>query len=746
MGWEMHSARADFAHYSGDWDRLNTELYQGHPFFDSRFVGPLLDCFGDGRELLCLDHEDGIVRGALIVHPEGGGRWAVFRPSQTQASAILIDDAARFATLLAALPGWAWTLELYAVDPRYAPDFLRCQLPQMAHAHARTIGVDASLSFADYWDKRSKNLKANVRRYFNRAEKEAATPQLLTVDDPAAMASAVARFGELETAGWKGAAGTAVSIDNRQGEFYAEVLRCFALAGKAAVHELYVGEQLAASRLVVGSERMLIILKTAYDESLARFAPGRVLLYRVIEQQRARHPEQTIEFYTNATRDQFEWASFDCVIQNVQLFRNESCVAAFSTLKAIRHCWRSARNRQPHNDNELLTPTVTAHSRLDDELAPAADGVEGSGRVTVLDLGDFRRGTALENSHETSPETSLETSLDWFALLQRTVFPDDPRVHYFCASESRRVKAILPLRHVKHGLIRGIEALGNFYTYLYAPLFAADADRLALNPLIAAATRVSGGTHMMRFSPLDPQSRDYTALLRALRSNDWIPLPFFCFGNWFHPAEASWEDYLKGRGRNLRSSIKRRTTRFTAAGGSVEIVSAREQVDLAIAAFQEIYSASWKRPEPYAQFVPSLIALLAERGMLRLGIARLGERTIAAQLWIVEHGKASIFKVAYHRDYAAHSPGTVLTAHLFRHVIENDHVGEIDFLIGDDKYKRIWMSDRRERWGIVAYNPRALIGLMLCAKEVAGRLAKAAVRRLRGAVMGTGSRPTVNKP
>ena len=115
---------------------------------------------------------------------------------------------------------------------------------------------------------------------------------------------------------------------------------------------------------------------------------------------------------------------------------------------------------------------------------------------------------------------------------------------------------------------------------------------------------------------------------------------------------------------------------------------------------------------------------MAEKGMLRLGIARLGDQAVAAQLWIVAGRKASIFKLAYHENYADYSPGTVLTAHLLSHVIERDSVTEVDFLKGDDKYKRMWMSHRRERRGIVAYNPATITGAMLSLKELLGRLTK----------------------
>ena len=98
---------------------------------------------------------------------------------------------------------------------------------------------------------------------------------------------------------------------------------------------------------------------------------------------------------------------------------------------------------------------------------------------------------------------------------------------------------------------------------------------------------------------------------------------------------------------------------------------------------QENYAASWKTPEASTLFVPGLIRSCAHRGWLRLGIARLGDLPIAAQIWIVANGKADIYKLAYderHKNYAA---GTILSALLMQHAIDKDKVSEVDYLIGD---------------------------------------------------------------
>ena len=126
-----------------------------------------------------------------------------------------------------------------------------------------------------------------------------------------------------------------------------------------------------------------------------------------------------------------------------------------------------------------------------------------------------------------------------------------------------------------------------------------------------------------------------------------------------------------------------------------------------------------------------MIATAATEGWLRLGIVWLNGEAIAAQLWMVCNGKADIYKVAYDESFKAYSPGTVLTAHLLQHVLEKDQVVEVDYLIGDDAYKKTWMSHRRERWGIIAYHTRSFAGLLGAGREALGRGVKPILSRLR---------------
>ena len=63
--------------------------------------------------------------------------------------------------------------------------------------------------------------------------------------------------------------------------------------------------------------------------------------------------------------------------------------------------------------------------------------------------------------------------------------------------------------------------------------------------------------------------------------------------------------------------------------------------------------------------------------------------------------------------------------------LKGDQVAEVDYLTGDDAYKRDWMSASRERCGIIAFNLRSPRGLAAAALHLGGGRMKALLRRRR---------------
>jgi CelD/BcsL family acetyltransferase involved in cellulose biosynthesis len=93
-----------------------------------------------------------------------------------------------------------------------------------------------------------------------------------------------------------------------------------------------------------------------------------------------------------------------------------------------------------------------------------------------------------------------------------------------------------------------------------------------------------------------------------------------------------------------------------------------------------------------------------------MGTCYIDDEPAAAQLWIVTGKVAAIYKICYAEKFEKSSVGSVLTARMMEHALDVDKVKEVDYLSGDDGYKANWMSDRRERWGIIAFNPRSVWG------------------------------------
>lgn len=317
---------------------------------------------------------------------------------------------------------------------------------------------------------------------------------------------------------------------------------------------------------------------------------------------------------------------------------------------------------------------------------------------------------------------NVSCGADWYRTLCTSIPSLGSLAEFHVLRRNDGPIAVLPL--VRSAGLDTLAALSNYYTALYAPGLVDDvsADELAL--LLSAVLDRRPRLASLRLHPMDRDSPAYEKLRRAMSDCGLFAFPYFCFGNWSLPRPADLGHYMANRPGDLRSTLARKGKLFAAAGGQMEILSRTDDLARGIAAYQQVYATSWKTPEPHPLFISTLIETCARRGWLRLGIAWLGGRPVATQLWIVANGRAEIYKLAYDESFKRYSPGTLLTAKLLEQVFEIDGVREIDYLIGDDRYKTAWMTQRRERWGLIAYNPATSAGLAALAREVAVRFAK----------------------
>ncbi|NCT82176.1 MAG: GNAT family N-acetyltransferase [Comamonadaceae bacterium] len=690
--WTLHPLQGGLGEHAAAWDGLRRRLFQANPLLDSRFIDELLANFGRQREVLAVLRQDGEIEGMCLLQRKSALVWSSFLPAQMQIGPMLLKDASALPALIRALPGRAMELDLLCNDPDFGDLATTTFKDTHTIDHCLTMHVELAGSFQQYWSARPKKLAQNLDRYRRRAEADGVRQEFRVITDAGDMEATVARYALLEAEGWKGRRGTAVGSSPEQLRFYQRLMRRLAEQGQAIAWELWFNGQLAASRLAIRDGNTLAMLKTTYLESAAAYSPGRELLRRAIEQCFELLPGGRIEFYTDATEDQLRWASGQRWVRHVAFYRSPAARMVATGLRLVR--------RQLKDDDDVVADRdfavqVYRHPR---EFPPAV------------------REFCAE-----SEAVDIEFGADWYANLVDNVFPDHPGVRFYLLLREGRPLAMLPLLANRTRLGWKLQSLGNYYTTLYAPLASANPKCRHLSRLIKAVHRDHPGLISLQLYPLSTDVASFRTLQCALNRAGLACFPYFGFGNWHMRVTTDWARYLQSRDGRQRNTIARMGKKFAADGGRMEIISGSDDVERGIQAYQQVYAASWKQPEPYQNFMPSLIRLCAQRGWLRLGVAWLGDQPVAAQFWTIANGKADIYKLAYDEAYKAYSPGTLLTALLMQQAMDVERVREIDYLIGDDPYKKTWMSARRERWGLVAYNPFSLGGAAGLLMELLGR-------------------------
>lgn len=296
--WSICDA-VDFGEHASAWDDLNRRG-RSIPFLDSLFVRPLLEVFGTGGEKLALGSRDGRLVAAAILSRAGWGRWASFQPSQMPLGPLLaapelaLDEVAE--SLAGSLPGLTLGLGLTQLDP------LLNARPAGTEKFAtldyiQTAWVDIDQDFETYWAARGKNLKQNMRKQRNKLAADGVALSLEVLETPASVDEALRQYGELETASWKAAEGTAVALANAQGRFYAEMLHAFCAAGRGRIYRYRFDDKVVAMDLCIESDGLLVILKTAYDGSNKSLSPAFLMREEQFQRLFAEGRVRRIEFY-----------------------------------------------------------------------------------------------------------------------------------------------------------------------------------------------------------------------------------------------------------------------------------------------------------------------------------------------------------------------------------------------------------------------------------------------------------------
>ena len=714
----------EFDNYQEAWQAIRSTKHNQAPITEPGFVSLVLKYFADGSELLAVCGDPASPLAIAVLRRNGSFAWETFQPAQAPIGIWLHRADASLERLLssltAALPGFQLAVGVTQQDPKI--DARPQNSPHLETLdYIRTAHIAVRGTFDEYWESRDRNVIRQMARRRRRLAERGIGTRLEIVSSPELVAEAIEQYGRIESAGWKGKEGTAVAAGNTQGAFYRHLLEHYCRRGDGRAYKYWFNDEIVAMELSVRLGDTSVFLKTTYDERHHRYSPGMLMRQEILRYLFAEGKIRTVEFYGPLRSWQTKWADEIRTMYHITYLR-------YPWLSGMRQIGRgmSALVRgQPAAANQGAVPGVAA------DAAPEipAQGEAVTVHHAIDDLPEY-----FTQLFEQSAATSVFLSLPWFRnFIDNALDPRD-RVNIYAADSNGKETgpaAILLMCEQNPSsrpwATRKLSGLSNYYSSLYGVVAGQQAEEmeLGLRQIAAHLADARPQWDTIDLHPLDVNAPSFAALLASLRNAGMLAQPYFCFGNWYlQVGGRSYSDYFASLPSVLKNTLARkqkqldrgRKTRF-------EIVTEGDAVEQAIRSYQQIYDASWKVPEPYPQFIPGLIRACAAAGWLRLGVLYIDEQPAAAQIWIV-NGTALIYKLAYDEKFAKVSPGSLLTAHMMQHVIDVDKVQEIDYLTGDEAYKKDWMSHRRERWGIAAFNKRTLNGLLAAGRHLLGRKAR----------------------
>jgi CelD/BcsL family acetyltransferase involved in cellulose biosynthesis len=283
---EWVADRARFDELSTEWDRLADR--EGTPFSHHAWFRCWLDAFGPTDLCTCVLWRSDLLAAALPLRATRGGAATIanahtpfLRPLGVDREAVmtLYEQAAR-------------ELGQLVIEP--LPDRFRRDDDLVEAANRRGMWtstdsrhtspiVETSGDFNAWREGSKQRWGAPLERFRRKAARERGA-ELALVFTPEDLDSELDECLQVEASGWKGKQETAVLSQPETTSFYRGVAAAFHQRGELRLSTLRLdGRRLAAFDLCLLHRGRLYLLKTGYDESFRKLAPGLVLQLSVIE-------------------------------------------------------------------------------------------------------------------------------------------------------------------------------------------------------------------------------------------------------------------------------------------------------------------------------------------------------------------------------------------------------------------------------------------------------------------------------
>lgn len=330
MAWKLYEENA-LEHLL---NRLDKGQYNHahHPYLQSRFVKALLNYFPHDKWCVAEYQQNDKILCALVVSEYSRITVGAYVDGVSQISLNYFDQQLSVhefesivQSLFVVLPKFYLAINFDLQDPDLV-DIAQFQAMKTTQVKvcAYNTSIPAFVGFEKYWSERPKKVRKDVARRLRAVERENINIRYNIRDCVEGMKEGFSQYCHLESAGWKGENGTALTETNDQGQFFKQVMIEFARTGESKIHELYFDDKVVASLLAIENDEMIIVMKTTYDESMSKYSPGRLLDYFMLQNILKESNPKKMENYTNASANDQKWFPRVREMYDVTVYRSPS--------------------------------------------------------------------------------------------------------------------------------------------------------------------------------------------------------------------------------------------------------------------------------------------------------------------------------------------------------------------------------------------------------------------------------------
>ncbi len=332
-------------------------------------------------------------------------------------------------------------------------------------------------------------------------------------------------------------------------------------------------------------------------------------------------------------------------------------------------------------------------------------------------------------------KTNFYLGKGWFENFSGNTLSSDSQTHIYSVEEtgdSAKTRGMLFMRSpggqngsLSEKMFSGPKTLASMTAHqsiYFAPVIdESDTDQeQIIQALMQSICQDSHAWNLIDINFMNKDSRIYHNVSNALKQCGMHVHHYDYRPNLYEDLSGiTFKDFVASRPSMVRKTYMRKSRKLEKSNNVHFEFITSGNLDKAIADYKIIHDKSWKEDEIFPNHDAGVIRKAAQAGSLRMGLLYVDDQPVAVQVWLVSAGRATIYKLHYDSDYHQQSVGAILMLRMFEHMIDVEHINEVDFGIGDETAKSLWLKHQRPLCGIVAFNPKTPGGLLALSKFTA---------------------------